>query len=58
MHNFGNNQDVDAAALAIVTPGLLGPEYLHDLAATISPGAPPEAAIAAVMQKQGLTPAP
>ncbi len=59
VHNFVNNGDVDATALAIVTPGLLGAGYFHDLAATITPGAPPDlAAIAAVMQKHGLTPAP
>ena len=59
VHNFANNQEIDATALAIVTPGVLGPEYFHDLADTISPGAPPDfAAIAAVMKKHGLTPAP
>ncbi len=59
VHHFANNQDVDATALAIVTPGLLGPGYFNDLAETISPGAPPDfAAIAAVMHKHGLTPAP
>ncbi len=59
VHNFENNQDVDATALAVVTPGVLGPGYFRDLADTISPGAPPDfPAIAAVMQKHGLTPAP
>jgi quercetin dioxygenase-like cupin family protein len=59
VHNFANNQDVDATALAIVTPGVLGPEYFRELAEAVSPGAPPDfAAIAAVMQKHGLTPAP
>ena len=58
VHSFVNDGDVDATSLAIVTPGVLGAEYFHDLAATISPGAPPDfAAIAAVMRKHGLTPA-
>jgi quercetin dioxygenase-like cupin family protein len=59
VHNFANNQDGDATALAIVTPGVLGPEYFREIADAVSPGAPPDfAAIAAVMQKHGLTPAP
>src|SRR5579862_7429195 len=31
VHHFGNAGDVDARALAIVTPGILGPEYFREL---------------------------
>ena len=60
VHHFDNTGDVDATALAIVTPGVLGPEYFRDLAAIVdgTAGGPPDlAAIAAVMRRHGLTPA-
>ena len=60
VHHFDNTHDVDAKALAIVTPGILGPDYFHELAAIVQAagGGPPDlAAIAAVMQRHGLTPA-
>src|SRR4029453_15223481 len=50
VHHFDNTQDVDARALAVVTPGILGPEYFRELAAILdsSAGGPPDlAAIAA-----------
>jgi quercetin dioxygenase-like cupin family protein len=61
VHHFDNTHDVDAKALAIVTPGVLGPDYFRDLAAVVeaAAGGPPDlAAIAAVMRRHGLTPAP
>jgi quercetin dioxygenase-like cupin family protein len=61
VHHFDNRDDVDAKALAIVTPGILGPEYFHEVAAILDAAAagPPDlAAIAAVMRRHGLTPAP
>jgi quercetin dioxygenase-like cupin family protein len=61
VHHFDNRQNVDAKALAIVTPGILGPDYFRDIAAIIEAAAagPPDlAAIAAVMRRHGLTPAP
>jgi quercetin dioxygenase-like cupin family protein len=61
VHHFDNTQDVDAKALAIVTPGVLGPDYFRELEAVVkaSAGGPPDlAAIAAVMRRHGLTPAP
>ena len=60
VHGFENTQDVDATALAIVTPGILGPAYFRDLAAVVdaAAGGPPDpAAMAAVMRSHGLTPA-
>jgi quercetin dioxygenase-like cupin family protein len=61
VHQFDNTQDVDAKALAIVTPGILGPDYFRDVAAVldVAAGGPPDlAAIATVMRRHGLTPAP
>jgi quercetin dioxygenase-like cupin family protein len=61
VHHFDNTGDVDAKALAIVTPGILGPEYFREVASVVEAGAggPPDlAAIAAVMRRHGLTPAP
>jgi quercetin dioxygenase-like cupin family protein len=61
VHHFDNTGDVDAKALAIVTPGTLGPDFFREVAAILdaSEGGPPDlAAIAAVMGRHGLTPAP
>ena len=61
VHRFDNTHDVDAKALAIVSPGILGPDYFRDIAAVVdaAAGGPPDlAAIAAVMHDHGLTPAP
>jgi quercetin dioxygenase-like cupin family protein len=60
VHHFDNTHDVDAKALAIVTPGILGPDYFRDVAAVVdaAAGGPPDlAAIGAVMLRHGLTPA-
>jgi len=43
VHRFDNDHDVDAKVLAIVTPGILGPDYFRELAA--------------VLRRHGLTPA-
>lgn len=61
VHRFDNNHGVDATALAIVTPGVLGPDYFRELAAVVqaAAGGPPDLAeMAAVMRRHGLTPAP
>jgi quercetin dioxygenase-like cupin family protein len=59
VHRFDNTHDVDASALAIVTPGALGPDYFREVAAVFdaAAGGPPDpAAIGAVMKRHGLTP--
>jgi quercetin dioxygenase-like cupin family protein len=58
-HSFHNVGEADAKALAIVSPGVLGPEYFREIAAVIasSDGPPDLTAIAAVMERHGLTPA-
>jgi quercetin dioxygenase-like cupin family protein len=60
VHQFANNGDVDASSLAIVTPGVLGPDYFRDVAAVLdaAAGGPPDlAAVGAIMRRHGLTPA-
>lgn len=61
IHGFANHGDVDATFLAIATPGVFGPAYFREvrdvLAASLG-GPPDHAAIAQVMRRHGLTPAP
>jgi quercetin dioxygenase-like cupin family protein len=60
IHQFDNTHGVDASALAIVTPGVLGPDYFRETAAIIeaAAGGPPDfAALGEVMRRHGLTPA-
>lgn len=61
IHSFANTGEVDATALAIVTPGILGAAYFREVKAVIDAanGGPPDlAAIGQVMRRHGLTPAP
>jgi quercetin dioxygenase-like cupin family protein len=61
IHRFDNDHGVDAKMLAIISPGILGPEYFREMAAVIeaaTEGPPDPAAIAEVMRRHGLTPAP
>ena len=61
VHHFDNTGEVDARALAIVTPGVIGPDLFREVAGVLdaAAGGPPDfAAIAAVMRRHGLTPAP
>jgi len=61
VHRFDNDHDVDAKMLAVVTPGVLGPEYFREMAAVVEAatvGPPDPAALAEVMRHHGLTPAP
>jgi quercetin dioxygenase-like cupin family protein len=61
VHRFDNNGDVDATMLAVVTPGILGPEYFREVGAVLeaAAGGPPDlASVGAVMRLHGLTPAP
>ena len=61
VHRFDNLHGVDTKMLAIVTPGILGPDYFREMAAVVNAaaGGPPDpAALAAVMRRHGLTPAP
>jgi len=60
VHHFDNTHDVDAKALAVVTPGILGPEFFREVAAVLDAagdGPPDVAALGQVMRRHGLTPA-
>src|SRR6266516_4336368 len=60
VHQFDNTGDLDAKALAVVTPGILGPDYFREVAAILDAavGGPPDfAALADVMRRHGITPA-
>lgn len=60
LHHFDNPGEVDARALAVVTPGILGPAFFEQVAAVLdaaTEGPPDVAAIGAVMRRHGLTPA-
>jgi len=61
VHHFDNSGDVDAKALAIATPGVIGPDFFREVGAILeaATGGPPDlAALGAVMRQHGLTPAP
>ena len=58
VHQFDNTREIDAKALAIVTPGILGPDYFREVAAILeaAAGGPPDsAALGEVMRRHGLT---
>jgi quercetin dioxygenase-like cupin family protein len=60
VHRFDNFHPAGARMLAIVTPGILGPDYFREMAAVVkaAAGGPPDpAAIRSVMLRHGLTPA-
>ena len=59
VHHFDNTGDEDARALAIVTPGILGPDFFREVAAVLdaAAGGPPDPAeMGRVMRRHGLTP--
>ena len=60
VHRFENSGEADAKALAIATPGIIGPDFFREAAAVLDAagGGPPDlAALGAVMRRHGLTPA-
>jgi quercetin dioxygenase-like cupin family protein len=59
VHHFANETAADASALAVVTPGAIGPDYFREVGALLGAGGPPDpTAVAEVMLRHGLTPAP
>lgn len=61
VHRFDNDHEVDAKMLAIISPGILSIDYFREMAAVIkaaTEGPPDPAALAEVMRRHGLTPAP
>jgi quercetin dioxygenase-like cupin family protein len=58
VHQFDNTGDVDAKALAVVTPGVLQSDYFREVAAILdaAAGGPPDfTALGEVMRRHGLT---
>ena len=65
VHRFDNLHSAISKTLAIISPGILTPDYFREIAAiakaattAVPPGPPNPAAIAEVMRRHGLTPAP
>lgn len=61
VHRFDNFHSTEAKALAIVTPGVLGPDFFREVGAVVAAaaGGPPDMAkVGEVMRRHGLTPAP
>jgi len=61
VHRFDNDHEVDAKMLAIVSPGILSPNFFREMAAVVeaaTEGPPDPVALAEVMRRHGLTPAP
>lgn len=59
VHGFNNLQSVDAKALAVVTPALIGPDFFKEMAAIVNAGGPPDMAkMKETMLRHGLVPAP
>ena len=61
IHGFENSGSADATFLAIASPGVFGPAYFQEVGEVLaaSAGGPPDlAALAEVMRRHGLTPAP
>ena len=46
VHRFDNAHEADAKLLAIVSPGILGPDYFREIAAVVAAatGGPPDGA--------------
>jgi quercetin dioxygenase-like cupin family protein len=59
VHALKNETDRPAKSLAIVTPGVLGPEFFREIAMIAVPGTPPDLGkMAEVMTRHGLVPVP
>jgi quercetin dioxygenase-like cupin family protein len=59
VHGFVNETQAMAKMLAVLTPGVLGPEFFREVGALAKPGVPPDPAkVAEVMKRHGLVPAP
>jgi len=61
VHRFDNHGSQDVRALCAITPAAIGPQYFRESAAVINAaaGGPPDrVAMAEIMRRHGLTPAP
>lgn len=60
VHRFDNNSEKDAAALCVITPAAIGPQYFREAAEVVNAGAggpPDRLKMAEIMRRHGLTPA-
>lgn len=58
VHGFDNLQQVDAKALSIITPGVLGPIFFKKVAEILNAGGPPNLEkLGLIMAEHGLIPA-
>ena len=60
VHGFENHGPDDSKFLAVITPGLFGPDYFKEIGVVLAAaaGGPPDlGALAGVMRRHGLTPA-
>jgi len=61
VHHFENASEIDAKAVGVATPGIIGSAFFREAAAVLdaAAGGPPDlAAMASVMRRHGLTPVP
>jgi quercetin dioxygenase-like cupin family protein len=58
VHGFTNNSGAPASCLCTLTPGVLGPGYFREIAATLGGGAPDPAKMKEIMLRHGLIPVP
>ena len=61
VHRFDNHTAAKTKCLAVITPGILGPDFFREIAAALraSAGGPPDpATIGSIQRRHGLTPAP
>jgi quercetin dioxygenase-like cupin family protein len=61
VHAFANHGAAEARMLAVLSPGLLGPDYFREVGAVLAAaaGGPPDRAkMVEIMRRHGLTPAP
>jgi quercetin dioxygenase-like cupin family protein len=58
VHAFRNDTQEAASCLCILTPGVLGPGYFHEIAALLAEGAPDHGKMKAIMLRHGLVPVP
>ena len=57
VHGFNNLNPKTAKALAVATPGLIGPEYFREIAEIVNAGGPPDIEkMKSVFKKHGLVP--
>lgn len=59
-HDFENRGGSDARFLAVVSPGILGPDFFREVGAVVdiaADGPPDRYQIGAIMRRHGLTPA-